>query len=88
MGASTAVSTKWSQNGGGTQSAVASNKKAVVPSNSLAEKRNRMKILPQHASQKANRLAGSRGIVGTDYSGVPAETDDPHSSTVLELEEQ
>ena len=27
-----------------------------------------MKILPQHASQAANRMAGSRGISGSDYA--------------------
>ena len=58
----------------------------VVKSGSIAEKRNRMKILPQHASQQANRVAGQRGISGTDYHRLGDEPGDHHGGA-LELEE-
>ena len=41
---------------------------------SLSNKR-KMKILPQHMSQHANRMAGSKGISGSDYVGVHPEDD-------------
>ena len=40
---------------------------------SIAEKRNRMKILPQHQSQSANRALSQRGITGTDYHRLAGE---------------
>lgn len=35
-----------------------------------------MKILPQHMSQQANRMMGSRGISGADYAGIPNDNDE------------
>ena len=72
--------------GAATGGAQSSKRSQVVKSGSIAEKRNRMKILPQHASQQANRVAGQRGISGTDYHRLGDEPGDHHGGA-LELEE-
>ena len=46
-----------------------------VGATSLQNKR-KIRILPQHKSQQANRLAGQRGISAADYTGLSGNDDD------------